>query len=77
MAPADWTERDREIIDTRYRFWKISNKVSSRRNVVTSTALRCGDLTGDPDTWFAKRWELQIGRYASRHGVLSPHTRSI
>ncbi|POS70907.1 hypothetical protein DHEL01_v210701 [Diaporthe helianthi] len=63
MAPADWTDRDRQVIEGGWRFWSFLGKPSSRRNIVTSTAMRCGDLMGDPDTWFASQWPQQIGRY--------------
>ncbi|KAL2272881.1 hypothetical protein FJTKL_05922 [Diaporthe vaccinii] len=63
MSSADWTARDREIIELRYRQWKMTDKPFSRRRVVTAVAMRCGDMTGDPETWFAHQWAQQIGRY--------------
>ncbi|KAI7772999.1 hypothetical protein LA080_012504 [Diaporthe eres] len=61
MSSADWTARDREIIELRYRQWKMTDKPFSRRRVVTAVAMRCGDMTGDPETWFAHQWAQQIG----------------
>lgn len=66
MTPADWTDRDRERIEFGWRFWKLGENPGRRRSVVTSTALKCGDLMGDPDTWFASQWSEQIGRYATQ-----------
>lgn len=65
MAPADWTERDREFIDDNYEIWKRQKGVTYRAGVVMGTARGCGDLAGDPDAWFESKWERQIGRYAS------------
>ncbi|KAG8162462.1 hypothetical protein KVR01_008227 [Diaporthe batatas] len=61
MAPADWTDHDREVIEFGWRLWKLGGR--SRRNAVTSTAMKCGDITGAPDAWFAAQWPQQIGRY--------------
>lgn len=64
MAPSDWTARDKEIIESRYRIWKMTSKPYSHRGVVTSVAMKCGDMIGDPETWLASNWAQQIGRYA-------------
>ncbi|KAK7697936.1 hypothetical protein SLS64_013023 [Diaporthe eres] len=77
MAPSDWTARDREMIELRYRIWKMTDKASSRRGIVGSIAQRCGDLVGDPETWYASQWPQQIGRYyASREAAKAGRPRA-
>lgn len=62
MTPADWTDREREAIELGWRVWKLGGK--GRRNAVTSAAMKCGDIKGNPYAWFAAQWPQQIGRYS-------------
>jgi hypothetical protein len=61
MAPADWNQRDRDIIDSRYTIWKTANKPSIRQTIIASTSLKCGDKQGDPEGWLESHWNRQIG----------------
>lgn len=62
MAPADWTDREREAIEFGWSVWELGG--SARRKAVTSAALKCGDIIHDPEGWYANQWPQRIGRYA-------------